>query len=149
MNVPGCLVAAIIALTLGGWSGLRTWVRFVEGLSTSFCCCVFPFQFKDGETALETVHVGGRPSGTVLGLQVRVFCGFLVQKESLDGENAGFELTRLIQMSNNRHLNRWCRLPETLAAKPLWVKARLLCPPLGGLLGSPHHDLSASLCKKH
>lgn len=40
-------------------------------------------QFKDGETPLEAVHVGGGPSRTVLRLQVRVSRSLLVQQETL------------------------------------------------------------------
>lgn len=90
MNFPGYLVAVIITLTLGAWTGLRIGIRFDESLCASFwvCCSGAPFQFKDGKTPLKSVHVGGRLSGTVLRLQVRVFCGFLVQKETLVGENS-------------------------------------------------------------
>ncbi len=40
-------------------------------------------EFKDGETPLKAVHVGGGSSRTLFRLQVRVSCSFLVQQETL------------------------------------------------------------------
>ncbi len=47
-------------------------------------------QLKDGETPLEAVHAGGGPSRAVLGLQVGVSGGFLVQQETLEDEVRDF-----------------------------------------------------------
>lgn len=72
--------------------------RFVSGrfglqnLHTVFCQCLWLCRssllllgkFKDGETSLKAVNVGGGPSRTVIRLQVRVSCSFLVQQETLE-----------------------------------------------------------------
>lgn len=100
--------AVIITLTLGVWTGWRSCITFVERFHTSFWACGsrVHFQFKDGETPFKTVHVGGRSSRTVVRLQIRVSCSFLVQKETLDGEKAlvGSKRPTTIQISNRRHL---------------------------------------------
>lgn len=74
------------------WMGLWIWICPQAGSNTARVLgCLWMFcswflllgEFKDGETPLKAVHIGGGSSWTVLGLQVRVSCDFLVQQETL------------------------------------------------------------------
>lgn len=60
---------------------------FCQCLRLSCSLFLLVGKFKDGETPLKAVHVGGGSSRTVLSLEVGVSCSFVVQQETLERHN--------------------------------------------------------------